>query len=110
MPPVTAPEQLSDLIKIRRDGDSALVILNRPEKRNALSIDLREVLAETVDRLAPQVNAIGLTGAGSAFCAGMDVTQFGGDGAHRRRLVQSSGKSIRPSSTNGTGYNDKHVK
>ena len=31
-----------------------------------------------------------LTGAGSAFCAGMDVTQFGGDQAHKQRLVESS--------------------
>jgi enoyl-CoA hydratase/carnithine racemase len=31
-----------------------------------------------------------MTGAGSAFCAGMDVTQFGGDLANRRRIVESS--------------------
>ena len=34
--------------------------------------------------------AIVLTGAGSAFCAGMDVTQFGGDDANRRRIVETS--------------------
>ena len=31
-----------------------------------------------------------LTGAGTAFCAGMDVTQFGGDEANRRRIVEAS--------------------
>jgi len=30
------------------------------------------------------------TGAGSAFCAGMDVTQFGGDREHKVQLVESS--------------------
>ena len=35
-------------------------------------------------------SAILLTGAGSAFCAGMDVTQFGGDEANRRRIVETS--------------------
>ncbi len=31
-----------------------------------------------------------MTGAGPAFCAGMDTTQFGGDRRHRERLVESS--------------------
>ncbi len=82
----------SDLVLIDRDGPAALVTLNRPEKRNALSIELRVALAEALESLAvdPDVTAIGLTGAGSAFCAGMDVTQFGGDADHKRRLVETS--------------------
>ena len=36
------------------------------------------------------VGAIVLTGAGPAFCSGMDVTQFGGDRANRERLVETS--------------------
>jgi enoyl-CoA hydratase len=31
-----------------------------------------------------------VTGRGSAFCAGMDTSQFGGDAAHRRALVEST--------------------
>jgi enoyl-CoA hydratase/carnithine racemase len=81
-----------DLLVVERSGAAALVILNRPDKRNALSIDLRVALAEAFETLGrdPEVNAIGLTGAGSAYCAGMDVTQFGGDVEHRRRLVETS--------------------
>jgi enoyl-CoA hydratase len=73
-------------------GAGALVTLNRPEKRNALSVAMRYELAETFEALSadPDVSAIGLTGAGLAFCAGMDTTQFGGDEAHRRQLVDSS--------------------
>ena len=81
-----------DLLVTDRDGPAALVTLNRPDKRNALSIGLRIALAETLESLATDsgVAAIGLTGAGSAFCAGMDVTQFGGDEEHRRLLVETS--------------------
>ncbi len=44
------------------------------------------------ERIAPceDTGAVVLTGAGSAFCAGMDVTQFGGDRANRLRIVESS--------------------
>jgi enoyl-CoA hydratase/carnithine racemase len=83
---------MTDLVLIERDGPAALVTLNRPEKRNALSIELRIALGEALEALAEDagVAAIGLTGAGSAFCAGMDVTQFGGDEEHRRLLVETS--------------------
>lgn len=82
----------SDLLLVGRDGPAALVTLNRPEKRNALSIELRIALAEALEQLATDdgVAAIGVTGAGSAFCAGMDVTQFGGDEHHKRLLVETS--------------------
>jgi enoyl-CoA hydratase/carnithine racemase len=73
----------------RRDDGVALVTLNRPDKRNALSIELREALAEAFGD-AGDVGCFVLTGAGSAFCAGMDTTQFGGDGANREKLVSSS--------------------
>jgi enoyl-CoA hydratase len=75
----------------------AVVTLNRPEKRNALSIELRTMLQETFRRLPDeeQVRCIVLTGAGAAFCAGMDVTQFGGDRDNKRRLVESSTGAFR---------------
>jgi enoyl-CoA hydratase/carnithine racemase len=83
---------VAGLLSIEEHGDVALVTLERPEKRNALSIDLRVELADAFERLASDdsVGCVVLTGAGSAFCAGMDVTQFGGDAHHRRRLVETS--------------------
>lgn len=77
---------------VERDGAVAVVTLNRPEKRNALSVDLRLEIADAFAELSED-NAIGcivLTGAGTAFCSGMDTTQFGGDRAHRERLVATS--------------------
>lgn len=79
------------LLTERRDG-IAIVTLNRPEKRNALSIELRELLAAEFERIDRDdaVSCVVLTGAGTAFCAGMDTTQFGGDADHKRKLVESS--------------------
>ncbi|MFN8161107.1 MAG: enoyl-CoA hydratase/isomerase family protein [Solirubrobacterales bacterium] len=83
---------MTGLLSIERRGPVALLTLQRPEKRNALSIDLRVELAEAFAGLASGdgVTCIVLTGAGSAFCSGMDVTEFGGDAEHKQRLVSSS--------------------
>jgi enoyl-CoA hydratase len=80
------------LLGIDLDGAVALVTLQRPEKRNALSIELRLELAHALARLASDdgVSCAVLTGAGSAFCSGMDTTQFGGDRANKQRLVDST--------------------
>jgi enoyl-CoA hydratase/carnithine racemase len=81
-----------DLVSIDRDGEVALVTLRRPEKRNALSIEMRDELGAAFEGLAAdeRVGCIVLTGAGPAFCSGMDTTQFGGNLEHRRRLVETS--------------------
>jgi enoyl-CoA hydratase/carnithine racemase len=83
---------MAGLLSIERHDDAALVTLRRPEKRNALSIELRLELADAFERLSGDdgVGCIVLTGAGTAFCSGMDTTQFGGDLEHRTRLVETS--------------------
>jgi enoyl-CoA hydratase len=83
---------MAGLLSIERQDEVALVTLRRAEKRNALSIDLRVEVADAFGRLSTDrgVGCIVLTGAGTAFCAGMDTTQFGGDLEHKRRLVKTS--------------------
>jgi enoyl-CoA hydratase/carnithine racemase len=83
---------VAGLLSIERREAVALVTLQRPEKRNALSIDLRVELGDAFRALGEDggVGCIVLTGAGTAFCAGMDVDEFGGDDDHRRRLVETS--------------------
>lgn len=83
---------MAGLLSLERRDDVAVVTLQRPEKRNALSIDLRIELAEAFGSLSgdEQVGAIVLTGAPPAFCAGIDVTQFGGDREHKQRLADTS--------------------
>jgi len=86
-----------ELLAISRHGQVAVVTLERPERRNALSIDLRIELADAFEGLGSDdsVGCVMLTGAGTAFCAGMDTTQFGGDLENRRRLVESSTGAFR---------------
>lgn len=58
----------------------ALVTLNRPRVRNALSMALRRALVQGFQALAgdPSVRVVILTGAGDAFCAGLDLKELGG--------------------------------
>ncbi|MDP9188719.1 MAG: enoyl-CoA hydratase/isomerase family protein [Actinomycetota bacterium] len=83
---------MAGLLSLERRGDVAVVTLQRPEKRNALSIDLRIELAESFGSLGEddEVGAIVLTGAPPAFCSGIDTTQFGGNREHKQRLVETS--------------------
>lgn len=57
------------------EGRIARLTLNRPEKRNALSVELIAALHERVDELArhEEVAACVVAGAGPTFCAGMDL-------------------------------------
>src|SRR5205085_11561366 len=66
---------MSGLLSLSLDAGVALVTLERPEKRNAQSIELRLELADAFARLAEdgEVGCAVLTGAGSAFCSGMDT-------------------------------------
>jgi enoyl-CoA hydratase/carnithine racemase len=82
----------SEQLTVERDDEVALVTLCRPEKRNALSIELRVELADTFAELSEDddIGCVVLTGAGTAFCSGMDTTQFGGDLEHREQLVRTS--------------------
>jgi 2-(1,2-epoxy-1,2-dihydrophenyl)acetyl-CoA isomerase len=62
-------------------GGVAKIVLNRPEKLNALTVEMREQLYEYFQRLRfdDAVRAIVVTGAGRAFCSGADVDRMGGD-------------------------------
>jgi enoyl-CoA hydratase/carnithine racemase len=82
----------ADVLLEERRGAIAILTMNRPEKRNALSVELRYALAGAFRALAEDqsVAALVLTGAPPAFSAGMDRTEFGGDDEHRRHLFESS--------------------
>src|SRR5437868_2013940 len=71
----------TEVIRVNRDGDVAIITLDRQERRNALNGDLCTVFTEALQEQA-DARAVIVTGAGSAFCAGADlVTRFGaGDG------------------------------
>ena len=67
--------QENPVLLVERDGPIAILTLNRPEARNALSPALVLALGKELTRAAedPEVRVIVLTGAGGAFCAGADL-------------------------------------
>jgi enoyl-CoA hydratase/carnithine racemase len=67
------------VLKIERADGVATLTLNRPQAMNALSRELRDALADAFTSLAkdPAARAIILTGAGRAFCAGLDLKELG---------------------------------
>jgi len=70
------------VLLIEREAPLAILTLNRPDKMNALSSELRIALGTAFHDLEadPEIRAIVLTGAGRAFCAGMDLKEIGGGG------------------------------
>lgn len=59
---------------------TALITLNRPEKRNALSVALRQEIVDCLAELEKEGGgAVVLTGAGPSFCAGFDLSEFSAD-------------------------------
>lgn len=68
-----------ETVKIERNGDGITwLYLNRPEKRNAMNPTLHLEMVEALTALAhdDETKVLVLTGAGSAFCAGMDIKEF----------------------------------
>jgi enoyl-CoA hydratase/carnithine racemase len=69
---------MSDRVTIQTDGGVADVRLNRPDKLNALDAEMFAALVDAGATLAadPSVRAVVLSGAGRAFCAGLDFAGF----------------------------------
>ncbi|GGN17436.1 enoyl-CoA hydratase [Lentzea pudingi] len=55
----------------------AVITIKDPERRNALTIDLSRELEDKVKQAELEANALIITGAPPAFCAGADLTQLG---------------------------------
>ena len=66
------------LVDVRRDGDVAVLTLNRPDKLNALSTALeRDLDAALSSDVVVTARALMIHGAGRAFSAGADITEMG---------------------------------
>jgi enoyl-CoA hydratase len=80
-----------ELLLLERDPPLATITLNRPEKRNALSHALRLELSEVVRELDADdaISVAILTGAGSVFCAGFDLSEFKQDAAAFADIVEA---------------------
>lgn len=76
------------LIDFQLQNAIATITLNRPEKRNAMSDDMRTEFTHALERVAADktIRALVLTGAGKGFCAGGDISGM------ERRLTAPTGE------------------
>lgn len=85
----------------RRDGRAAVLTLNRPDRLNAVSLQLYEILLGHMDTAEgdPEVRAIVITGQGRGFCVGADLKAHGetplGDTARRRYIDAAQAANTR---------------
>lgn len=89
-------------VLLERDGAVARLVLNRPERRNALDDSLIDALDAALREVAaaPDCRAVVLTGAGPAFCAGGDMAansdvDVPGALARQRRFLEVGDRLLR---------------
>jgi enoyl-CoA hydratase/carnithine racemase len=72
-----------------REGSVAILTLNRPERRNALSLELMRELIVAFDGLGrdPEVRAVILAAAGKVFCSGHDLSEMTGRNVNEYREI-----------------------
>ena len=89
-----------ELIDFQCDASVATITFNRPDKRNAMSDEMRTEFIDALEAVASdkRIRALVLTGAGKAFCAGGDIAgmqrrmsappgEVGFNGWHRQQRV-----------------------
>jgi enoyl-CoA hydratase/carnithine racemase len=69
---------MADDVLVRRDGPVATIVLNRPDKRNALTTAMIGRLHGELDRIAADgdVRVVVLRSEGAVFCAGLDLREL----------------------------------
>jgi enoyl-CoA hydratase/carnithine racemase len=74
---------------ITREGTVAVVMLNRPERRNALSLALMRELIDALDAIGRdrETRAVILAAAGKVFCAGHDLSEMTGRNINEYREI-----------------------
>ena len=76
-------------IQIAHEGPTAIVTLNRPERRNALSLELMLDLIAALDEIGRnrEIRAVILAAAGKVFCSGHDLGQMAGRDINEYRRI-----------------------
>src|SRR4051812_47152764 len=85
---IGAPETYRTIL-VERDGPIAYVTMNRPEKRNALSLEHMEELTACLKQIggARESAVVILKGNGPAYCAGHDIAEMVGQDANFYRHI-----------------------
>jgi len=87
---------VSEAVLVERRGAVASVVMNQPDKRNALSPEIYLGLADAFSKLQddPEVRAVVLTG-GRHFCAGGDISGLDGPGLAFRGEMHRGQRAVR---------------
>lgn len=75
----TITEKTYETVRVEREGNGVTwVILNRPEKRNAMNPTMHFEMVDVLDSLEEdaETRVMVLTGAGESWCGGQDLKQF----------------------------------
>ncbi len=82
-----AHDSAQDCVLVDNHGLVRVLTLNRPQRRNAIDLELRMVLAEALEAAMADnaVRAIVLTGAGGTFCSGGDISTMRRQSAEETR-------------------------
>jgi enoyl-CoA hydratase len=84
------------VVLVTKAGGIATVTLNRPEKLNALNRDLRSNFCRVMQELRddPEAQVVIITGAGRAFCAGLDLRELGAETGVEGGAVVRDGTTV----------------
>lgn len=84
---------MSDVLLVEDHGAVRILTLNRPDKLNALNHALTQALLDALQAAGTDewIGAVVLTGAGRAFCAGADVSEFSSLTAEAPEAVAARG-------------------
>ena len=93
-------------IEFKVEGGIAVITLNRPEKKNAVLLAMRDQIADLCERVNDDdgIRVAVLTGAGSDFCAGADVSEMAKGGIagsllkarHMNKAISALGSLEKP--------------
>ena len=79
----------NESIFVDRDGPAAVVTLNRPQRRNALSLELMLELIDCLDQIGRDgaIRSVILAAAGKVFCSGHDLGEMMGRDINEYRRI-----------------------
>jgi enoyl-CoA hydratase/carnithine racemase len=67
---------MSELVLVSDEGPVRVVRMNRPEKKNALTMAMYDAMAERIESAGSDTRCILIAGAPKVFCAGNDIGDF----------------------------------
>ncbi len=84
-------------LRVATEDGVATVTIDRPDKRNALTVDMWRRLAVVCAELSAdaELRAVIVTGEGASFCAGADISSLSQDEATMRAVVDTAEQALR---------------